>query len=187
MVPEVAAAAHGDYKTAVAVAARTVMQSRGIVQIAKSRKRRAAQRADDEDLSEQRERRRAGVRSINYLAHTQSPVLGSGHSHPQPIVVCKKHITNISGAVICAVPLAGDQIARQKFPIAEMVCWQPPFLPSAPALRCTHIVGYCALFAGKLGTLLCASVRQGNLSDTRIDRLIAPYLLVSLPPRPHRT
>jgi len=115
------------------------MQSRGIVQIAKRRKRKAARRADEEDLSErvseQRERRRAGVRSINYLAHTQSPVLGSGHSHPQPIVVCKKHITNISGAVICAVPLAGDQIARQKFPIAEMVCWQPHFF---------HLRRHCA-------------------------------------------
>jgi hypothetical protein len=101
----------------------------------------------------------------NYLALPQSPILGSGHSHPQPITLPKIYITNINLPVTCPHSLVGDQIARQKFPIADGHCTSAPFLPSAQDIRPTRIIGYTDLSHGKLGIIFIKCLGVDNLTD----------------------
>jgi hypothetical protein len=76
--------------------------------------------------------------------------LGSGHSSPQPITPPEIPITNIDLPVTGPFPLAGDQIARQKFPIADLPSSSAPFPPICADVRTTHIVGCDDSFHGKL-------------------------------------
>ena len=76
-------------------------------------------------------------------------------------------ITNIDLPVTGPFPLAGDQIARQKFPIADLPSSAAPFPPICADVRTTHIVGCNDSFHGKLGIVIMEGVAQDNLSDTQ--------------------